>query len=320
MTGQSLDARALGAPATVRQLTGAAECTAIIVTYNSAADIGGLLDALPAAAAGRRLRIVVVDNASSDNTADVVARYPDVMFLPTGANLGYAGAVNAGRRLGPAGAVLILNPDVRPAPDSIGRLVDELRKSGIGAAVPRMLDGTGALYPSLRREPSLTRAFGDAVLGRRWPGRPGWLSEMIWARPRYERASTVDWATGAVLAVSPLADRAVGPWDDELFFLYSEETDYCRRLRDAGLAIRYVPDAVFTHSGGGSGGGPDLVALTAVNRVRYYRKHHRRPASIAFRLVVLLGELLRARRPGDRHAVRALIRERRWASLPGGRA
>jgi GT2 family glycosyltransferase len=295
-----------------------ADCTAVIVTYNSAGDVGGLLDSLPAAAAGRRVRVVVVDNDSGDDIEAVLAARPGVVFVRAGANLGYAGGINVARRhLGPTRAVLVLNPDLRLAPGSVGRLLAVL-ELGPGAVVPRMLGDDGVLHHSLRREPSLTRALGDALLGRRWPDRPDWLSEMVWAPEPYERQGPVDWATGAAILVSAEADAAVGDWDSGRFFLYSEETDYCRRLRAAGHEIRYVPDAVVSHKGGGSGAGPDLVALNEVNRVRYYRKYHGPVATAAFRAVVALSEALRAHRPANRRALRAVLSRRSTALLPGG--
>ncbi|MEN3307387.1 MAG: N-acetylglucosaminyl-diphospho-decaprenol L-rhamnosyltransferase [Micromonosporaceae bacterium] len=296
------------------------DCTAVIVTYNSAADITGLLDTLPAAAAGLRVRVVVVDNDSADDIAQVISRYPGVMLIPAGGNLGYAGGINVGRRnLGDTRSVLILNPDLQLAPGSLRRLADALGEPGGGAAVPRFLDEHSNRFPSLRREPTVLRALGDALLGKRWPDRPAWLSEMVWGAQPYQRAGTVDWATGAVMMISTEADGAIGDWDDDRFFLYSEETDYCRRLRDAGYAIRYVPDATVRHEGGGSGTGADLYALNSVNRVRYYAKYHSAATTALFRLVVVLHEALRATRPASRRALRALLWRRNWASLPGPR-
>jgi GT2 family glycosyltransferase len=129
----------------------------------------------------------------------------------------------------------------------------------------------------------------------------------------------VDWGTGAVLVVAADVDAAIGAWDDERFFLYSEETDYSRRIREAGWTVRYVPEATVMHRGGGSGTGPALTALNEVNRVRYYRKYHGRLSTALFRAAVILGELLRLRRPANRAALRALLSQRRWAALPGGR-
>jgi GT2 family glycosyltransferase len=141
---------------------------------------------------------------------------------------------------------------------------------------------------------------------------------MVWEPEPYERQGPVDWATGAAILISAEADAAVGDWDSGRFFLYSEETDYCRRLREAGHQIRYVPDAVVSHKGGGSGTGADLVALNEVNRVRYYRKYHGRLATAAFRAVVALSEVLRAYRPANRRALRAVLSRRSGALLPGG--
>jgi GT2 family glycosyltransferase len=142
---------------------------------------------------------------------------------------------------------------------------------------------------------------------------------MVWDRASYRRAGTADWSTGAAVLISGEADAAVGDWDCQRFFLYCEETDYLRRVRDAGWSVRYVPDAVVTHRGGGSGGGPDLAALGAVNRVRYFRKYHGRCASAAYRSVVVLDQLLRVRRPANRRALRAVMSRRRWSGLPGRR-
>ncbi len=296
------------------------DCAAIIVTYNSAADIGGLLDSLPAAAAGLRIRAVVVDNDSSDDIASIVARFPGVLFVPAGGNLGYAGGLNLGRRYcRQSRSVLVLNPDLVLAPGSIRALLAALARHGTGAAVPRMLNEDGHLFPSLRREPSLTRALGDGLFGKAWPNRPAWLSEMVWTREAYESEGPVQWATGAALLVSAAADAAVGAWDDARFFLYSEETDYCRRLREGGHSIHYVPEATVVHRGGGSGISVDLAALSAVNRIRYFRKYHGRLASAVFRAAVILTELLRVHRPGNRRALWVLLSAHRWSRLPGQR-
>jgi GT2 family glycosyltransferase len=320
-----------------------ADCTAVIVTYNSAADLGGLLDSLPAAAAGLRMRVVVVDNDSTDDVEAMVVAWPGVVFVPAGTNLGYSGGINLARHhVGRTRSILVLNPDLRLEPGAIERLVGAVRsdadngsgsrvdgtarghagravRRGVGAAVPRIRDERGDTQRSLRREPSILGALGDAVLGGRWPGRPGWLSEMVWAAEPYERGGVADWATGAAILVTAEADAAVGAWDDERFFLYSEETDYCRRLREAGFTVRYVPQAVAVHRGGGSGVGPDLAALTQVNRLRYFRKYHGRLSSVVFRGVVVLSEVMRAGRAENRRALRAIVSPRSRAKLPGER-
>ncbi len=296
------------------------DATALIVTYNSAADVGTLLEMLPAAAGSRRLRVIVLDNASVDHTESVVATFPEVEFVKVGWNAGYSGAINVGRRLIDSGsrATVILNPDVVPAPGSIQALLEALERPGVGAAVPRYAEPDGHAFPSLRREPSVGRALFDGLLGAHWPGRPAPLSEIVWDPEVYRRPGPAAWATGAVLAIAGTADRAVGAWDDARFFLYCEETDIARRLRAAGYVVWYEPRAEVAHRGGGSGTGDALVALNAVNRIRYYRKYHGRIATAAFRAAVMLGEVMRVRRSANRSALRALVRPGTWGSLPGG--
>ena len=284
-----------------------AECAVVIVTYRSATDACTLLDTLPSAAPGMRLRVVVVDNDSGDGIAELLTDREQVAFVQTGSNLGYAGAINVARRhVDGAASVLILNPDLRLEPGSVRALYDALDAPGVGVTVPRIVDETGAPFRSLRREPTLFRAIGEALLGDHWPGRPGWLSEMVRETAPYDRVGDADWATGAAVMIAAGVDTAVGGWDDR-FFLYCEETDYLRRVRDAGWSVRYLPTAVASHRGGGSGTGPELVALGAVNRVRYFRKYHGRLATAAFRGVVAVEHTLRARRPTSRRALRAVL-------------
>jgi N-acetylglucosaminyl-diphospho-decaprenol L-rhamnosyltransferase len=290
----------------------------ITVTYNSARDVGGLLASLSEGGAVNA-EVIVVDNDSQDETLSVVEHHPNVRLVRAGANLGYSGAINRGRgiRRG-SGAVVVLNPDLRLQHEALVRLAEALQDSRVGIAVPRILDADGNLFHSLRREPTVGRALGDALLGRRWPHRPAWLSEVVWDDRAYEAPHPVDWATGAALMVRPECDAALGDWDAERFFLYSEETDYARRARDAGYLVQYVPTATVVHRGSGSGGSALLGALLVVNRVRYFEKHHGRLHATAFRAAAALHELLRFWSPEHRIALRCVLRRSTWESLPGG--
>lgn len=121
----------------------------VIVTYNSATDIPLLLADLRAEARGIALRIVVVDNESADGTAEVVRGYPEVVFVASGGNLGYAGGINVGLgHIGSCDAVLILNPDLRVRPGAIARMVATLDADDrIGAVVPLILNNEGHPTP-----------------------------------------------------------------------------------------------------------------------------------------------------------------------------
>ena len=286
------------------------------MTYQSGADIGRLLASLRPECDRHRLRVVVADNDSSDGTPDLVRAEDDVMLCETGGNLGYAAGVNAATRAaGEARALLVLNPDLVVEPGCISSLLRRLELSGAGVVVPRILDARSATFPSLRREPSLGRAVGDAVLGARLTGRPGFLSESVGVGPEYEHPHPVDWATGAALLIATETSRLVGEWDEQ-FFLYSEETDFLRRVREAGQTIWYEPAAVVRHSQGGSGSSDELDCLLAVNRVRYVAKHHGTVYAEFFRGAVVFNELLRAWQPSHRAALHTLLVRERWEALP----
>jgi len=291
----------------------------VTVTYNSAASVVQMLDSLPAARGGLSMRCVLVDNASTDDTVVVVGNRRDVTVLASTENLGYSGAINLARRqAGPCSSLLVVNPDVVLEPGAIERLYEAFHEPDVGIAVPMLLDREGNTYLTMRRDPSITRSLGDAVLGARLAGRPGWLSEPVRELSAYEQPRDVAWAGGAVTLVSSACDSAVGDWDSSLFFLYAEETDYAIRARRAGYRVRYVPSARVRHDEGGSGRNAQLLALLSVNRVRCYEKHHRGPGTGLFRAVVALGHLLRAFRRSDREALRAVSRRSRWGDLPGG--
>lgn len=296
-----------------------ADACVIVVTFQSEHSIVPLISSLRGEAAAHRLRVIVVDNASSDATVRIVRRQADVLLIETGGNIGYAGAINVAlAKVGRADAILILNPDLIVQPGAISAMLCRMRVSHAGAVVPRILNSSGAVYPSLRREPSVPRALGDAVMGGKVSRRPSFLGEGVLNKAAYECPKRVDWATGAAILIDRAVASCVGAWDEQ-FFLYSEETDYCRRMRDAGNTIWFEPSAVVTHSQGGSGRSIDLDRLLAVNRVRYARKHSTRAVALAFRVAVILHEAMRAYAPAHRAVLKTLMSEETWAALPHAR-
>lgn len=294
-----------------------ADVTVVIVTYNSSDHIERLLDSLRADACTLSLRVIVADNASTDGTLRVVQRHDDVVTLSTGGNLGYAAGINAATAMiGRSESVLILNPDLWVEPGCVTQLRARMLREKAGIVVPRIRDDNGSTYTSLRREPSLARAFGDAALGSRiLPKRHGALSEIVADPEIYERPHAIEWATGAAMLIAGAIVQAVGPWD-ERFFLYSEETDYFRRVRQQGATVWYEPEAVVHHAQGGSGSSAELDSLMTVNRIRYVRKHHGQLYAGIYRAAVAFHEVMRIANPTHRTAFRTVMSESRWRSLP----
>ncbi len=293
-----------------------ADVTVLAVTYNNADTVEDLISSLRAQTRGLSLRVVVADNGSSDSTVEMLARHPDVMTVRTGGNLGYAGGLNAVMRYADdSEAVLVLNPDLRVEPDAISLLLDRMRRSGAGIVVPRLLESDGSTYVSLRREPSIATAIGDALFGARFTGRPGWASELDYDAESYQHPHRIDWATGAALLIRGSLAKRLGSWDEQ-FFLYSEEVDYFRRAREGGASIWYEPASQMTHHMGGSGSSTSLNALMAINRIRYIRKYHGKSYASGFRSAVLLAELLRSYKPSRRGIFKTVLDEDSWSDLP----
>ena len=301
----------------------------VIVTYNSADVIGDCLASLPEGMRGTHLtEVVVADNASQDQTCDIVKRANGipVRIVQLGRNAGYAAGINAaveslsGKSLSDNtfDAVLVINPDVRIRPGAVAVLGEALRRPGVGIAAPRLRHPDGSLQLSLRRRPSVLRAWAEALIGGTRAGRWGLLGELITDPRRYEHAGPATWSTGAVMLISAEAARDTGSWD-ETFLLYSEETDFALRAADRGWSLWYEPESVFEHVGGESNTNPMLWALLTMNRVRLYRRRNGVLASMGFYAAVLFGECLRAAagRRVSRAAVTALLRpSRRLRVLP----
>jgi N-acetylglucosaminyl-diphospho-decaprenol L-rhamnosyltransferase len=288
----------------------------VIVTYNSASALPGLLESLPAGLEEvKQFDTIIVDNDSADNCVDIALAHairPRVIRMAR--NAGYAAAINAAATTARAEAdLLILNPDVRLLPGTARLLLDRLKDSSVGVAVPRILAENGTTELSLRREPSLITAWTDAILGGALATRIG-MGEMIGDRAIYDRGGLIEWATGAILAVAARARSVVGDWD-ESFFLYSEEVDYLRRVRECGFSVAYVPQAKAVHVGREYLGNRRLSALMTANRIRYYRRHHGPLSTAVFRLGIIVGEAIRAvRGPGHRAALRAAVTP--WSPPP----
>ncbi|HET9257235.1 MAG TPA: glycosyltransferase, partial [Pseudonocardiaceae bacterium] len=239
-------------------------------------------------------------------------------------NDGFAAGVNAGLTAASGCDVLVLNPDIRLDPGSVAALRESLLRPGTGITgitVPRLLDAEGQVHPSLRRRPSVPRAFAAALLGGTRAGRVPALGELIIDPAPYLRGGVAAWATGAAWLISADCIAMVGHLD-ERYFLYSEETEYMLRAADHGFVVRLAPAAVAIHLGGAQTRSPSLWALSVTNQVRLHRERRGMAAAGAMWLALVLSETLRLiahRHAGRRRhlaALAALARMRRWPQRP----
>ena len=251
----------------------------VVVAYRSGRDLRDCVEPL---AGEPDFTVTVVDNADPERSADTVRDLP-LTVVETGRNGGFGAGCNAGAAHGTAPTILFLNPDARIAPADVRRLVQALDEDpGRAAAGPR-IDGE----LSIRRFPSLTTIYAEALFVHHLLPQ---TSELV--HTGYDEAHEADWLTGAALAVRRRAFEQIHGFD-ERFFMYSEETDLCRRLRDAGYTVWYEPAAHATHTGGASAPRATLAPEKTRSRILYARLHERGPRYTAFRVAIAVHDLLR---------------------------
>lgn len=252
----------------------------VIVNFNAGASLATTLASLPAGLAGFEWDAIVVDNASRDGSEQAAERAgPRVRLLRQPTNVGFAAGVNAGVAATEAPLALILNPDCSLDPGAVGLLADELARWNECAVVgPRILDPDGALQESARGDPNLlTGVFGrTGALSRLLPGvsvvRKNLVSQD--AVSSGAPSAVVDWVSGACMLARRTALAAINGFD-ERYFLYWEDADLCRRLRDKGWQTRYVPGATVRHHVGQSSRSAPELANREFHRsaYRYYVTH-----------------------------------------------
>jgi GT2 family glycosyltransferase len=231
------------------------ELAVSIVSYRTPGLLRQCLQAVATQADALSLSVTVVDNASGDGSAELVAaEFPWVRLIRNTRNVGYGVAHNQALRGAAAPYLLVLNADTAPLPGSLRTLTGALAAQPDVAVVgPRLRYPDGRLQPARRRFPTPATLFVESTqLQRFWPHHP-LLRRFYFADvPEDTTAShEVDWLVGACLCVRTAAATAVGLFD-ERFFMYSEELDWCRRFRAAGWRVRYVPAAEVMHHEGAS--------------------------------------------------------------------
>jgi len=249
------------------------------------------LDAPGYSTSGWRVEVIVVDNASADGSAAMLAQdFPWVQVIANRQNLGFTAANNQGLAVSRGRYVLFLNPDTELAPAALGLMLHYAETHlEVGVVGPQLRYGDGSLQSSRRRLPTLVTFFLESTIVQRWWPRNRVLSRYYALDLPDDATSRVDWVVGACMLVRRAVLEQIGGFD-EGFFMYSEELDLCRRAVDAGWQVVYLPAAVVTHYEGKSS--EQVVAARHIHfhssRVRYVRKYHGRLAAAAVRSFLLL--------------------------------
>ncbi len=258
-------------------MTSAPRVSLVIISYNAVDDLERCLQAIAQAPPATPHDVLVVDNASTDGSADRVrARWPAVRVLVLPANLGFAAASNHGIRATTADLVLLLNSDTVVPAGAVDRLAERLwRDPAVAVAGPRLVDPSGLPELSFGRMIGPCAEARQKVLTWLLARRVGPV--VRWVERWTSREHYPDWVSGACLLVRREAAVRAGLFDERYFF-YTEDVDFCAAIRAAGKRVLFTPTAEVIHLRGRSRRSVPDRAEAAYRRsqLAFYAKHHPR--------------------------------------------
>ncbi len=262
----------------------------IIVSWNARDYLRDCLASLRKTIGPLASEIIVVDNASTDGSPDMVStHFPEAVLIRSGENLGFARANNLGMQRASGTLLALINSDVVVHPRCLQRLAAFLEEHpAVGLVGPKVLAGDGQVQLTCGRLPTVWNTLCrfvalDRVLSR-WPMFSGFQMR----HATYDRCMAVEVLSGCFWLARREAVDEVGGLD-ERFFFYAEDIDWCKRFRDAGWHIEFVPDATATHFGGGSTSNNPLRFSVEILRANltYWQKHYGNLGRAAYYLLAL---------------------------------
>lgn len=262
----------------------------IIVNWNVRDLLRECLRSIEAGKGGLSLEIIVVDSASSDDSVAMVrSEFPSVHLIACTENVGFPRGNNLGLQEARGDYLLLLNPDTVIVDDALAVLVSYLQANpDVGVVGPQLLNLDGSVQSSRRRFPTAATGFFESTwLEGLAPG----ILRRYYALDLPDAATAdVDWLTGACIMVPRSTYEAVGGMD-EGYFMYSEELDWCRRIKESGRRVVYYPAAQVIHHVGKSS--EQAVTARHINfnraKLRYFRKYHGRFMAAVLRVFLLAG-------------------------------
>jgi len=275
---------------TARQMNHDNPCVSvIIVNYNGRKYLYDCVSSLFNQTKELSLEVFVIDNNSTDGSAEEIAQaFPQVTLIKNLKNVGFAKANNIALTKSRGKYIMLLNPDTVILDRAIEKLVAFLDKSSQASAVGcKLLNDDLSLQRSIGSFPSWTNQIARTFNLHRLLPMVSVFQEIITANSRYSTTHPVDWLFGAAIVIRRDTVDEIGLLDDS-FFLFSEEKDWCYRLKGAGKHIFYYPDAEIIHYGRGSTTNPKSFTLLALGRLKFIKKHYSTLAYGAFFILTIL--------------------------------
>ena len=267
-----------------------AEVSVVVVTYNAVPWVERCLESV------RGHETIVVDHGSTDGTLELVReRFPQARLIQQ-ENRGLGGGSNTGMRVASGDYFLLLNSDAWALGDAVERLAAFADEHPEAAVVgPKLLNPDGSLQRTLRGFPTIWRLTTEYFFLRKFGPRTRALNAFYGSRDAHDEVREAEWLLGACLLVRRQAADTVGLFDED-FFMFSEETDWCYRFRQAGWSVLFTPDAEFTHVGGATTArdwGP-LYREQLRGHLRFLAKHRGLTQAEQARWLLLVAMLLRS--------------------------
>lgn len=276
------------------------DVTVVVISYNTAHLLDRLFATLEAARGSLRLQVLVVDNASRDGSADILrTKYANVELIENTVNVGFGRANNQALPRVQGRYVLLLNTDAFMSPDTLQRTVHFMDANPrCGVLGVKLVGQDGSLQPSCLRFPTPWSVFLNSTgLNKFVPG-ARIVDDMSWDQ---SSAHECEWVPGCYYLVRHEVIERVGLFDPR-YFLYYEEVDHCRAVRQAGWTVTYYPFTQVVHIGGESAvseglltsSGRQLLPLRIESELLYFRKHYGVAGVLAAVLLATLGDLVNA--------------------------
>jgi GT2 family glycosyltransferase len=268
----------------------------VIVSWNAREYLAECLWSLRSATAELSAEIIVVDNASSDGTAEMVrSRFSECRFIETGANMGFARGNNIGLKTAKGKYICLINPDVNVPPECLAKMISFMEQNpGIGLLGPKMLARDGLARRSGMRFPTLwnvfLRSIGADKLLKGKAGSGNWLMNDF----HFDQLRDMDVLNGWFWMARREAVNRVGLLDED-FFMYAEDMDWCKRFHSKQWRVVFYPDAEATHYGGGSSASDALRFSVEQDRanMQYWKKYHNRKSLLFYIAAIWIGHAVR---------------------------
>jgi N-acetylglucosaminyl-diphospho-decaprenol L-rhamnosyltransferase len=255
----------------------APDLSVIVLSWNTRDLLRECLESVERGRGALSVEVVVIDNASSDGSAEMVAaQFPSARLARNDSNRGYATGVNQGIALSTGRKICLLGSDTRVAPDALPKLCAFLdAHPAAGAVAPRLVNPDGTVQRACMRFPTLkTVVYWDTFLAR-WFPKNAELVRYQYKDWDHSGTRVVDQPPGTCLVIPRGVVDKIGSMDERLW-LFFNDVDWALRMRDAGLDLWYLDDAdVVHHLGGSTRHYSDFGAEWHRNRIAFYRKHFR---------------------------------------------